>query len=117
MPDLDPALPPATRALAERLRAFLRETVPEAEERLYKGGRGAGYRTRAAGTFCGLFLRDDGASLVFTRGADLPDPHGLLRGDGPGVRYVALRPDRPVPEDILFPLVVAALLVGGDPRP
>ena len=117
MPELDPTLPPETRALADRFRRFLRETVPEAEERLYKGGRGAGYRTRACGTFCGLFLRDDGAYLVFTRGADLPDPHGLLHGEGPGVRYVSVRPGRPFPEEALFPLVVAALLVGADPRP
>jgi len=116
MKAFDPALPPAVLALAERVRGCLREWVPEAEERIYKGARGAGYRTPACGTFCGLFLRKDRVYLVFTHGADLPDPEGLLRGDGSGVRYATLRPGEPFPEAPLFPLVVAALLIGADPR-
>jgi len=46
------------------------------------------------------------------QGADLPDSDGLLRGDDGAVRYISLRPGKPIPEARLFPLVVAALLVG-----
>jgi hypothetical protein len=31
------------------------------------------------------------ANLIFSRGIDLPDPHGLLRGSGKRARHVALR--------------------------
>ncbi len=49
------AYPPAIQALTERLRRFIRESVPEAEERVYKGGSGMGYHAPRCGAFCGLF--------------------------------------------------------------
>ena len=111
--ELDPDLAPDVLTLAESVRAFFRTSFPEVEERVYAGARSAGYRTSDAGTFCGLFIREPLVHLVFTRGADLPDTAGLLRGAGAGARYVTYRPGSRVDEESLFPLVVAALLVGG----
>jgi hypothetical protein len=111
--ELDPGLTPEVRALAESVRAFFRTSFPEVKERVYAGARSAGYRTSDAGTFCGLFIREPLVHLVFTRGADLPDPAGLLRGAGDGARFVTYRPGSSIDLESLFPLVVAALLVGG----
>jgi hypothetical protein len=109
-----PDLPPEILALLDRLRRFIRESVPEAEERVYKGGTSMGYHARGS-AFCGLFSRPDAVYLAFPRGDVLPDPAGLLvRSQG---RYAVLRPGDALPEDDLFPLLVAALLAGGDARP
>jgi hypothetical protein len=113
MSDLDPALAPEVREVAERLRGFFRTSFPEIEERMYDGARSAGYRVEGLGTICGLFVRGALVHLVFTRGAEIPDPDVLLRGEGPGVRYMTFRPGAPVPEDALFTLVVGAMMVAG----
>ncbi len=105
------AYPHDIQALTERLRRFIRESVPEAEERVYKGGSGMGYHAPRCGAFCGLFLRRDAVYLAFPYGDRLPDPEGLLEAGG---RYVVFRPGDDVPEDALFHLLVAALLVGAD---
>ena len=116
MTPLDDTLPPDVRELAESVRAFLRSSFPELEERLYAGAQSAGYRTADAGTILGLFIRAGAVHLVFTRGAELPDDAGLLRGGGSTVKWVTLKPHDTLPEDELFALVVAAMLVGAGGR-
>ena len=115
--DLPADGPGGARALFDRVRGFVRETIPEVEERVYKGGAGAGYHLRGRGALCGLFLREHAVYLVFSRGDQLPDAGGLLRGGSGPIRYVALRPGAGFPEDALFHLLVAALLVGADAHP
>jgi len=107
----DPAYPPEIQAVSDRLRRFIRETVPEAEERIYKDGHSMGYHAPQCGAFCGLFPRRDAVYLAFSYGDRLPDPDGLLQDEG---RHVILRPGEAFPEDGLFHLLVAALLVGAD---
>jgi hypothetical protein len=113
---LDATLPPALRELAESVRAFLGSSFPELEERLYVDARSAGYRTAEGGTVLGLFIRGGAVHIVFTRGAELPDEAGLLRGEGSTVKWVTLRPGEPLPEESLFALVVAAMLVAAGGR-
>ena len=48
------------------------------------------------------------ASVGFFHGASLPDPSGLLQGDGKRMRHVKLRPGDGVDEDALGALVAAA---------
>ena len=100
--------PPEILDLVERLRGFIRETVPDVEERVYKGGCSAGYHDKQSGCLCGLFIEEKSVHLVFPKGEFLPDPEGLLRDRG----YVILRPGAAFPEDALFHLLVAALLYG-----
>jgi hypothetical protein len=111
MSSASPDYPPEILALAERLRRFVRETVPEAEERRYKDGCSAGYHAPKRGAFCGIFPRRDAVYLAFPNGDQLPDPAGLLAASHG--RYAVLRPGEAFPEEDLFPLLVAALLVGG----
>ena len=44
-------------------------------------------------------------NVGFFRGADLPDPHGLLAGNGRFMRHVKLRPDRAIDEAALAMLI------------
>ena len=104
--------PPDVRALSDRVRQFIQETVPDVEERVYKGGCAAGYHEKQSGCFCGLWVEEDGVYLVFPKGEFLPDPEGLLRHGGKQTNHVALHPGAAFPEDALFHLIVAALLYG-----
>ena len=104
--------PPEILALAERLRGFIRETVPDAEERVYKGGCAAGYHDKRSGCFCAFWIEEKGVFLTFPKGEFLPDPEGLLKSSGKQMSYLILQPGAAFPEDALFHLIVAALLYG-----
>jgi hypothetical protein len=84
--------PPEVRSLARATRRFVRDTVPgldetvEAKARLLGYGYGAGYR----GIVCTLILSRAGVKLGLFRGAELPDPAGLLEGRGKVHRHVPL---------------------------
>lgn len=106
------AYSPEIEALTRRLRTLIRETVPTAEERIYKDGRSAGYHEPRCGAFCGLFPRRDAVYVAFPKGHLLPDETGLLSGtEG---RYAILHPEDAFPEEALFKLFLAAVLIGGD---
>jgi|SRR3990172_2867287 len=82
---------PEVRQLAQELRRLVRETVPEAIEVAYPVWHAIGYRHPRLGYFCGIFPQKDSASLLFEFGVLLPDPQGLLRGQGKQVRSVPVR--------------------------
>lgn len=44
----------------------------------------------AARPFCGIFSYAKDVSLEFSEGAALPDPHGVLEGQGKGRRHIKL---------------------------
>jgi hypothetical protein len=90
---------------AYELAAWVREAVlaadPDLVERVYRGWRGVGFRHPDAGYVCGIFPREDGVELLFERGASLPDPEGILRGDGTQTRFVhVIEPDPALREQI-----------------
>ena len=101
------ALPPATVALLDRVVRLVHDTLPDADERVYKGGVSRGYHAPRIGALFGVFPRPDAVYVSFPHGHLLPDPDGLL---GPERRHVALRPDAPFPEAALARLLVAARL-------
>jgi hypothetical protein len=104
---------PAVRALADALRALVREALPaDAREVPYPGWHGIGFRDPRAGYLGGVFPLDDRVRLLFERGVELDDPEGVLTGDGRQVRHVELRPGDPVPEDAIRALLHQALAVG-----
>lgn len=105
-------LPPEIRALVDAVRRIVKDTAPEVEERIYKGGYGIGYHDRKTGSLCGLFPHDDGVALVFPKAMMLPDPDGLLKVAGEPGQYVFLRPGQPIPEEALAQLLLAALIFG-----
>lgn len=100
---------PEVRALVERLRRVVREAAPEATEAAYLGWHAIGYRHPAQGYFCSLFPQSEGVQVVFEFGALLPDPGGLLEGEGKQVRFVSIRSQRAIRPAALKALIKAAL--------
>lgn len=47
-------------------------------------------------------------NVGFFRGAEIPDPNGLLEGTGKYMRHVKLRPDRDVDHEVLRDLIESA---------
>jgi hypothetical protein len=105
--------PPAVVAATLHLRDLLRTAHPELHERLRTGWHSLNYRHPQAGYVCGLFPRDAGVALVFERGAQLPDPDGLLRGNGRTVRSLEFSsPPGPGADDVVLEFVHQAITLG-----
>jgi hypothetical protein len=49
-------------------------------------------------------------NVGFFRGAEIPDPHGLLEGTGRFMRHVKIRPEREIDPTALAELIQAAYL-------
>ena len=84
--DLFAAHPDAVAAAARRLREVIRDAHPQLSERVRMGWHSVNYHDPAAGFVCALFPLADRVQLVFERGAQLPDPDGLLGGSRRTVR-------------------------------
>ncbi len=105
---------PRVVALTRTLRAVVRSALPEVTERVYPGWKGLGYHHPDAGYLGGVFPRGDGVSLAFEHGTELPDPDGLLQGEGSRVRSVMLEEwDEKLREPITDLLDAAAELEAG----
>lgn len=99
--------PPGIRASAERLRAVVREAVPDAIERVRIGWRLIGYdvpigkRTRY---FAMVWPEPEHVHLGFEYGAWMDDPAHILLGAHlrlRKVRFVRFEPGEPIPESTL----------------
>jgi hypothetical protein len=97
------------RLLAERLRQIVRQEVPEAIEKAYPYWHGIGYTHPESGYTAAIFPQYDRVKLGFEFGILLPDPDGLLRGEGKQVRYVHLHDLETIPEDKIRQLLQAAI--------
>jgi hypothetical protein len=102
--------PPGIQAAAERLRAVVREAVPEAVERVRTGWRLIGYDV-PVGTrvryFAFVVPETEHVHLGFEYGVWMADPDGLLRGAHLNlrkVRFVTYQPGDPIPESALVEL-------------
>ncbi len=99
------------QALALRARALIREAFPEAVEMVDGPARLIGYGTDRTyrGLVCGIALQRGYVNLMFARGAELPDPAGLLAGTGKRARHVKLRRTEDVEHPAVRGLLDAAL--------
>jgi hypothetical protein len=85
--------PAAIREMSEHLRRVMKQAMPEARETLYAGqnhigyGFGSGMRAR----ICYICPMRDYVRLGFMYGAVLPDPDGLLLGEGKRLRHIKVR--------------------------
>jgi hypothetical protein len=102
--------PAEVRTLARAARRWVRLSVPgldetvDAKARLLGYGYGSGYR----GMVCTLILSKGGVKLGLFRGAELPDPTGLLEGSGKVHRHVPLVDAADLRRPGLKPLLRAA---------
>lgn len=71
-----------TRELARHARAAIVRECPDATMRIWPGWKMIGFGTgrRMADMVCGIGPLRNGISIIFTRGAELPDANGLLTG-------------------------------------
>lgn len=105
---------PNVRELVNSARKFIRESAPGAREKLNPGWGSVNYSDPEVGYFVGIFPKQDRVDLVFEFGVLLPDPQGLLKGDGSQVRHVQLRPGGRIPSASLGALIAAALQLPAD---
>jgi hypothetical protein len=103
------ALAPQHEALLDALRALVFDLHPDLVEVSRPGDRavswGWGPKKMSEAYACALPYRDH-VNLAFYRGAEMPDPEGLLRGTGKAMRHVPL-----VGTDQLGDPAIRALLV------
>lgn len=101
--------PEQVAATVLALRRVLLEGRPDLVEKVRSGWRSLNYHDPVAGFVCALFPQPDTVALVFEHGARLPDPYGVLTGDGRQVRSMTFaRPDDVRPAVVLEYLDSAA---------
>src|SRR5678815_966834 len=85
--------PPIAR-LIRSVRAALRKRLPTAVEMVYDNYNffviGYGANERASEAILSIAAHAKGVALVFIQGKKLPDPMGILRGEGNQVRSIQL---------------------------
>jgi hypothetical protein len=105
------------RSITQALRELVRAQVPHTREAVYPGWRLIGYRADHRDRnvyFAYIAPTADHVSLGFEWGILVPDPQGMLEGDGSQVRYARFRQledIRPAPLALLInqALEIAAL--------
>lgn len=104
------AYSPEVQAMARRARALVLELVPDALEQIDEPARllGYGYTATYRDTICVVMPLKAAVNLGLPRGADLPDPAGLLEGSGKRARHVKLRTLDAVDRPELRELVLAS---------
>ena len=100
---------PDIQALVNVLRKLILETVPNAAESANSGWHSISYRYPQQGYFCGIFPMQDEVILVFEFGILLPDPDGVLVGDGKQVRNIILRNVEDIPAESIQYLLIEAI--------
>jgi hypothetical protein len=105
---------PEVQTLVERLRRIVQRAAPEATETARLRWHSLNYHHPTLGYFCGIFPLQDSVSLLFEFGVLLPDPAGLLRGDGKQVRFVPIRRPGDIRVKAIRQLIRAALDLPAD---
>ena len=104
------AYPDKVQTLVGDARKLIRKWLPRAKEgediaaRMFAYSYGPGYK----GVICTLLLSKTGVKLGIAGGASLPDPHGLLRGEGKVHRHVPLKTIGDLQQPGVKELVMAA---------
>ncbi len=97
--------PAALVQIAECWFDIMRECGNDVRELLHDGHPTACVGEAAFG-YVNVFTSH--VNVGFFRGAELPDPHGLLEGNGRFMRHVKLRPDAEIDADGLIRLIETA---------
>ncbi len=103
---------PDVAHLTDVLRGVVRSALPSVAEKVNLGWHGLGYHHPEAGYIAGIFPEEDRVELGFEHGVELPDPEGLLSGEGAQVRYVVIEEWDETLRDPLTDLLHAAVDFG-----
>jgi hypothetical protein len=103
--------PPPMQAIANRLREIVKETIPEAVERVRPGWRLIGYDLpigRKTVYFAYVAPENEHVHLGFEHGWAMRDPDGLLQGVGitKQVRWLTFLDGDPVPTELCRELIL-----------
>ena len=83
---------PQVREIAVKAREVILSVMPDATEKVYPGWKviqyGAGADMKSV--FVAISPQRERVNLGLAGGVDLPDPEGLLEGDGKAIRHVKL---------------------------
>ena len=84
------AYPPEVRDLALQTRALILDALPGAVELVDAPSKivAYGYGSKYADLVCAIQPQKSYLNLIFSKGATLPDPAGLLAGTGKRARHV-----------------------------
>lgn len=100
---------PGIRALAEGCRAFVLGVLPDGIRETVGGTDiGYGWSSGYTGLICVLALHANWVTLGVAGGAELPDPHNLMRGSGKRHRHVRITQPADLERDGLRELLTAA---------
>jgi hypothetical protein len=107
---LKPFTPPVREA-ALKLRGIILEVMPDTIEQLDPSAKLIGYGTDRTykGLICAIALHKAHVNLMFARGAELPDPTGILEGTGKKARHVKVVPGKPIGVTVIRALLKAAV--------
>jgi hypothetical protein len=110
--------------MADRIRAFraaMRRRLPTAVELVYDNYNffviGYGPNERASDAMLSLAAAANGVSLCLLHGATLPDPDGILTGDGKQTRFVRLSDATTLDEPAVERIIAAAVERNRVPMP
>jgi hypothetical protein len=104
--------PDAVAVVARLLRRTLLDGHPPLVERVRRGWHSINFHDPGAGFVCAVFPLADRVQLVFERGAQLPDPDGLLTGTGRQVRALEFTDEADVDPETVLEFLDHALDVG-----
>ncbi len=104
---------PEIEAIAREALRRLRLRIPGAAELVYDNYNalaiGFGSTERVSDVVLSIALYPRWVSLFFLQGATLPDPHGILKGNGNVVRHVVLETPADVDDPAIVELIETAL--------
>lgn len=113
------AYDPGVADLALALREIVLQEAPDASESIYQTYTVAiwfGHSGKMKDMFCYIATNARHVNLGFPRGAELPDPHHVLEGDGKTMRHMKFASDRDLARPFLSRYIRAAMdLVAGSP--
>jgi hypothetical protein len=100
--------PAPVQALVTDLAALVKTVGPGIREAVRPEMRCLRYSHARCGYFCGLYPQASGVQILFEFGVLLPDPEGLMEGNGPHVRFATIWADEPLRTGALHRLLTAA---------
>jgi len=98
--------------LALALREVILEEVPDASESIYQVYTVAiwfGFSGNMKDMFCYIATNAGHVNLGFPRGTSLPDPNGVLEGEGKAMRHIKFRSQRDVERPFVRRYLQAAI--------
>ena len=102
---------PGIREIALKARALIQSVIPGAIEQVDATSKiiAYGYARDYKSLICAIAPQKSYVNLMFARGAELPDPAGLLEGTGKRARHVKLKSPAEVENPAVRTLMMEAV--------